>query len=101
MTSAVKIVVITVTVCRTCVLVDAMFAIISSGFVGALTSVASIIAVNIARIAFSGVLHTLKSATSAISVIATFLKNARMIGMKPNPSPDSANHYVSMQTITN
>ena len=88
MTSVVKIVVIPVTVGRTGVLVNAMFAIISRGFVVALTSVAGIIAVHIALIAFIAVLHTGKSASSAISVTATYLKNARMIGTKPNPLPN-------------
>ena len=81
MTSVVTIVVIPVTVCGTAVLINARFALFSNGFVGALTSVAVIIAVHIARIASSAVLHTLKSASSAISVIATYLKNARMIGI--------------------
>ena len=87
MIAVVIIVVIPVTVCRTGVLINAMFAIVSRGFVVALTSVAGIIAVHIARIAFSATLHTLKSASSEISVIATYLKNARMIGTKPNPLP--------------
>jgi argininosuccinate lyase len=87
MTSVVKIVVIPVTVCRTGVLINAMFAIFSRRFVVALTSAAGIIAVHIARIAFSAMLHTSKSASSAVSVIATYFKNARMIGTKPNPLP--------------
>ena len=89
MIAVVIIVVIPVTVCRTGVLINAMFAIVSRGFVVALTSVAGIIAVHIALIAFMDVLHTGKSASSAISVTFTYLKNARMIGTKPNPLPNS------------